>query len=268
MFFKLHKLAFTAATLGIAVAFLFGRDAFSYVSTSLGWVKESVRNTVPVEFEIERARKLVKDLVPDIRRNMHVIAQEEVEVERLDKQLAANEVSLAKEREEMLRLKNDLAIEKAAYEYGGRTYTVNQVKTDLGHRFERYKTHEATLASIRDIRAARSRSLDAARQKLEGMLAAKRQLEVDVENLDARLKMVEVAQTTSNYHIDDTQLGRARELIADVRTRLSVSERLVNVEDAFHDEIPLEAPTPSNITEQISEYFGSSDNQVASADSK
>lgn len=265
MFLRLHKLIVTGAAVALVGGFFFGRDAFSYVSTAAGWMKDSVRNAVPVEFEIERARKMVKDLVPDIRRNMHVIAQEEVEVERAEKQISDLESKLAKDREDMLRLKADLATQQVSYEYGNRKYTSAEVKTDLAHRFERYKTHEATLASLRDIRAARSRSLDAARQKLDGMLVAKRQLEVDVENLEARLKMVEVAQTTNNYHIDDSQLGRARELISDVRTRLNVAERMVNVEDKLQGEIPLDAPTPSNIVEQITEYFGSPEGKVAEA---
>lgn len=260
---RLCKLGVTAAAVAVVGGFFFGRDAFSYVATAAGWMKDSVRNSVPVEFEIERARKMVKDLVPDIRRNMHVIAQEEVEVERADAQIGDMEKKLGRERDEMLRLKTDLTSAQVSFEYGKRKYTADEVKTDLAHRFERYKTHEATLASLRDIRTARTRSLDAARQKLEGMLAAKRQLEVDVENLEARLKMVEVAQTTSNYHIDDSQLGRARELIADVRTRLNVAERMVNVEDKLQDEIPLDEPTPANIVEQVSEYFSSGDNKVA-----
>jgi predicted nucleic acid-binding Zn-ribbon protein len=263
MFFRLHKLIVTGAAVAILGGFFFGRDAFSYVATAAGWMKDSVRSSVPVEFEIERARKMVKDLVPDIRRNMHVIAQEEVEVERAEKQIGEMENKLAKDRDEMLRLKTDLSTQNVSFEYGKRKYTVDEVKTDLAHRFERYKTHDATLASLRDIRTARSRSLAAAQQKLDGMLAAKRQLEVDVENLEARLKMVEVAQTTSSYHIDDSQLGRARDLIADVRTRLNVAERMVNVEDKLQGEIPLDEPTPANIVDQVSEYFNDSDGKVA-----
>jgi hypothetical protein len=75
--------------------------------------------------------------------------------------------------------------------------------------------------------------------------------------------MVEVAQTTSSYHIDDSQLGRARDLIADVRTRLNVAERMVNVEDKLQGEIPLDEPTPANIVDQVSEYFNDTDGKVA-----
>jgi chromosome segregation ATPase len=245
------------AGLSLLMVLFFGRDAASYVSTSVGWVKDSVKSQVPVEFEIERARRMVKNLVPDIRKNMHVIAQEEVEIERLDKQIAQTSTTMDKDRTEILKLKTDLGTAQNVYQYAGRSYTVQQVKLDLANRFERYKTHDATLASLRDIQAARRKSLDAARQKLEGMMTCKRQLEVDVENLEARFKMVEVAQTTTPFNIDDSQLGRVKELIADVRTRLNVAERLANAETDFDGEIPLAAPQSDNIIDQVTEYFNS-----------
>src|SRR6185295_8612016 len=156
------KSVLLAATGLSLVLFFFGRDAASYFGTSAGWVKQSVKNSIPLEFEIDRARKMVKNLVPEIRSNMHVIAQEEVEVERLEKQISQNETTQNKDRAELSRLKNDLAVVKASYQYGGRVYTVSQVKQDLSNRFERFKTHEATLSSLREILTARKRSLDAA----------------------------------------------------------------------------------------------------------
>jgi phage shock protein A len=120
---------------------------------------------------------------------------------------------------------------------------------------------------LRDILVARRKSLDAARQKLEGMLTARRQLEVDVENLEARFKMVEVAQTVSEHNIDDSQLGRAKELIAEVRTRLNVAERLANTQCDIESEIPVSAPQSENIVDQVSEYFSAEKDapQVAGA---
>ena len=255
--------SFVGATL--LAGWLFGRDAASYLGTSVGLVTSSVKNSVPLSFEIDRARKMVKDLVPDIRRNMHVIAQEEVEVERLEKQIVQADTSLGRDRDELVRLKDDVATGQASFDYHGRSYSLVQVKADLANRFERYKTHDATRASLKDILAARRKSLDAARQKLEGMLAARRQLEVDVENLEARLKMVEVAQTTSDCHFDDSQLGRARELIGDVRARLNVSERMLSVESDLHDEIPLAAPVSENIVEQVTEYLAPTAEKLADA---
>jgi hypothetical protein len=162
---------------------------------------------------------------------------------------------LAKEKEQLLRLKTDLCSGRPTFIYAGRDYTADEVRTDLAHRFERYKTGEATLASLVEIRGARQKSLEAARQKLEGMLASKRQLQVEIENLEARCQMIAAAKATSNYQFDDSRLGRVKELVAGLRTRLEVSEKLVNVEVYYHDEIPVDKATPENIVEQVTEHF-------------
>ncbi len=260
------RVIFGTIGLGLLGLFLFGRDAASYVTTSWGRLKDSVKSSVPVSFEIDRARKMVKDLTPDIQRNMHVIAQEEVQVDQLTQQIADAEKKLAKDRDGLTRLEADASSAKATFVYASRTYTSDQVKADLANRFERFKTAEATLASLKQISQARQKSLDAARQKLEGMLAAKRQLEVDVENLEARQKMVEVAQTTSNYQFDDSQLGQAKELVTDLRTRLQVAEKMVNAESNLNDEIPLDQKVPGDIVEQVNQYLHGDQNKVAATE--
>jgi hypothetical protein len=218
-------------------------------------VTDAVQESVPVEFQVDRARGMIQDLVPEVRKNMHVIAKEEVEVQRLDEQIAESRTRLAKEKEQLLRLKGDLASGKGPFTYAGRSYTADEVRTDLAHRFERYKTGEATLASLTEIRGARQRSLTAARQKLEGMLASRRQLQVEVENLEARVQMIAAAKATSAYQFDDSRLGRVKELVTGLRSRLEVAEKLVNAEVYYHDEIPVDKATPENIVEQVSEHF-------------
>ncbi len=262
----IKRVVFSTAGLGLLGVFLFGRTAASYRSTSWGPITDSVEQSVPVEFQIDRARKMVKDLVPDIQRNMHVIAKEEVEVDQLEHQIDDAEQHITKDRSDLMKLKSDAASNKDHFVYGGRNYTIDQVKMDLANRFERYKTADATLTSLHQMHDAREKSLDAARQKLEGMLAAKRQLEVDVENLEARNKMVEVAQTTSNYQFDDSQLGHVKELVIDLRTRLEVAEKMVNAESNLHDEIPVDQATPANIVEQVNQYFSPAQTKVAKAE--
>jgi hypothetical protein len=154
-----------------------------------------------------------------------------------------------------LRLKTDLATGKATFTYAGRSYTADDVRGDLANRFDRYKTGEATLASLAQIRDARQKSLTAAQHKLEGMLASKRQLQVEVENLEARCQMIAAAKTTSDYQFDDSRLGHVKELVSNLRNRLEVAEKLVNTEVYFHDEIPLDKTTPANIVEQVTEHF-------------
>ena len=234
---------------------LFGTSAISYVKTSAGYMSDAVKESVPVEFQVDRARGMIQDLVPEVKKNMHVIAKEEVEVQRLDEQIAGCEKQLAKEKEQLLKLKADVASGKDSFKYGNRSYTAEEVRSDLANRFDRYKTGEATLASLKEIRNAREKSLSAARQKLEGMLASKRQLQVEVENLEARVQMVAAAKATSNYQFDDSRLGQVKELVSGLRNRLEVAEKLVNAEVNYQDEIPVDKAAPENIVEQVTEHF-------------
>lgn len=264
----IRKALFTVGGVALLTVLFFGRDAASYVSTSCGWVKDSVKASVPIEFHIERARRMVKNLVPDIRRNMHVIAQEEVEVERLDKEIAKTEARMDREKTAIMKLKGDLATVQPVYHYAGRSYSRQRVKIDLANRFERYKTHDATLASLRDIMESRRTSLDAARAKLENMLAEKQKLEVAVENLEAKYRVIQVAQTTSEFNIDDSRLGRVKDLIAEIRSQLSVAERLANSDVAFEAEIPLSEADSDNIVDQVTEYFGADEPAASVADTQ
>jgi chromosome segregation ATPase len=265
----IRKLIYAGVGLTALAGVVYGTSLFSYIRTSAGYVKDGVADTIPVEFQINRARGLIQDLAPEVKKNMQVIAKEEVEVQRLDEQIAQNETRLAKEKEQILKLKTDLAEGKDAYSYGGRNYTAADVRQDLANRFERFKTGEATLASLKQIRNARDKSLVASRQKLEGMLAAKRQLLVEVENLEARSQMIAAAKTTSDYQFDNSRLGNVKELIASLKTRMEVDEKLVNVEVNFHDEIPLDKAAPANIEQQVTDYFTPSpENQVTLAEKK
>jgi chromosome segregation ATPase len=225
------------ATAGAAMlaGMLLGTESVSYFTTSANWVRDSVKQSVPLEFEIERARNLVKELSSDIQQSMHTIAKEEVEVERLTKQIKQLQETRASERLGVLKLQSELSSNKQSFEFGGKAFTVSQVKEDLSNRFERFKTNDATLESLAEIQSARQKSLDAARQKLDGMLAA--------------------AQTTSEVTLDDSRLSRAKNLIADVQTRLSVATKQLEATSRLQSEIPLHQPAESDVVDQVTEYF-------------
>jgi len=250
------KRAILVATgLGLTTMVLFGRDAASYVSTSYHRLTSSVKDSVPVEFQIDRARQMVRDLDPVIRQSMHVIAKEEVALEQLNGQIENNQDKASKDKKDILHLQADLGQNKSIYRYASRTYTCEEVKQDLARRFSRYKVADDTLASMKQMRDARQKNLDAARQKLSAMINARRKLEVDVQNLEAKRKLVEVAQASSEYVFDDSQLARAKELINDIRARLDVAAKLANADVNVQTEIPLDEAAPSDITDQVTQYF-------------
>lgn len=251
----LKKSMFIGGAAVLLLGLLFGRNALSYVTTTVSRVSDTVKSSVPLDFEIDRARNMITDLTPEIRRNMHLIAKEEIQVEHLEKQVLAAEKTLTTDRSNILRLKAELDQGKDYVYLAGHRYTANQVKTDLASRFEHYKTSDATSVNLRKVLNARQNGLVAARQKLNGMLAAKRQLEVDVENLEARTKMIEVAQASSDFNFDDSHLARTKDLIRDIQTRIEVGERLLNAESTFQDRIPLDDPVVEDVSAEVVAYF-------------
>lgn len=231
----------------------------SHVRTLLSEAKDTIKNNVSIDFELKRARGMIEDLRPEIEKNLRQIAQEEVNVARLEKEVGQAEEKLAQDRSDIIRLKTDLDSGSEVFVYSGHNFTAKQVKADLTSRFNQFKTQEATIQAKHQILLARQQGLKAAREKLDTMLDAKRQLEVDVENLEARLTMVEVAQTSSAVKFDDSKLSRTQSLIDDISTRIEVAERLVNVDAKQLDRIPLDEPSEDrDVSEEIAEYFKTS----------
>ena len=91
------------------------------------------------------------------------------------------------------------------------------------------------------------------------MLSAKRQLEVEVENLQARLGALRVAQTSSQLNLDDSQLARTRELLDQIATRIDVEEETMTVDMEYFGEIDLDEPSDENLLDEITAYFQGND---------
>ncbi len=243
----------------LLMGFLFGQDAVSYVRTSAGWVKQSVTDSVPVEFQIERARGMINDLEPEVRRNKHLIVKEEVALEQLAERVAKLEGKQSKEKNNLVRMQAEVQKGDQYIYFAGTQYTRDQVTRDMTNRFDRFKTNDETLFNLRRVLNARQNSLTAARAELEQMLAARGQLLAEVAKLEARQTMVEVAQSSSEFNLDKSSLARANQLVQDIETRLDVTERLLSEELVFAEEIPLDGEESDDVLQQIADYFGQND---------
>ena len=212
---------------------------------------------MPVGFELDRARKMVKDLVPDIQRNMHVIAQEEVEVDRLDHQIADSRQKLDKDKKDLLRLKGDAESAKQEFNYGGRVYTVAQVKVRSGQSLRAVQDgrRHAHQPRKRFTRPARRASKPPGRSSKACWPPSGSWRSISRTSKPAR-RWSKWPKPRATISSTTASLGQVKELVSDLRTRLQVAEKMVNAESSLHDEIPLDAPTPANIVDQVTDYFG------------
>jgi chromosome segregation ATPase len=252
----IKKAIISTAALALVGTFVFGRDVVSYVKTSATSIQTAARGEVPMEWEIKRARDLVNNLMPDIRDCMRQIAEAEVDAEHRAKDIVRHEAELAKQREGIVALNTHLQ-NGDEVRYVGRAYSDDEVKQDLARRFERFKLAEQTLKSNRQILRAREDVVNASRNKLENMLSSKRDLQVKIENLDARLQALQAAEAASNVNIDDSRLARCKDLIADLNRQMDVKDKMLEAEERLVPQIPVETgpAVPENLTEQIDQYF-------------
>ena len=251
----LKKILLGSALTASAGGLLLGTSAYSYVKTGIHSLRDSVKDQIPVEVEIKRARELISDLKPEIASNLKLIAREEVEVAKLQREVNVKQTSLSKSKDSILKLKEDLQSGVRYVTYHGKKYSIEQVRQDLGDRFKHHQSLEATSEKLVKILDARERNLIAARRKLDEMLAAKRELEVQVENLQARLTMVQVAQAGNQFAVDDGAISQVRQALDEIATRIDVAEKLASGVDEIGS-VPVEAQEHhEDLAERISAYF-------------
>jgi chromosome segregation ATPase len=255
----LKKIVVCSLSMFLVGGLLLGSDAFSYLRTFGGQVREAVKSEISVEFELDRIRDEVENLVPEIRRHMTIVAEQSVDVKDLERDLSDKEASLGRQKEAILALRSDLESNRDSFIYRSVSYTRNEVESDLAHRFELFCSVEAGVKRDHQILAAQRDTLRANQKKLDTMLSRKQDLVVKVAQLEARLKQVQAAEAINSIEIDDSHLAHVEKMIKEMNHALDVRESVLETEGSVLGRIPVnEEVVPSNgdIVGEIDSHFG------------
>jgi len=238
---------------------LFGRDVVSYVTSSARSVRTAVKDAVPIDFELRRARDLLEDIIPEMQANIRMIAQEEVEVAALEADIRQSGRRLDEQRTRIAKVRDLLAAQRVTYTLGGCQYTRQQLKEDLAGRFDRHKEAELVLASKHRLLDAREKSLHAAMQMLDRTRSRKVQLEGQIEGLASQFRLVKAASVGSRIEVDNSKLAQTEKLIRQIKKRLDVAERVLAHETQFVEPIPVDAIDETDLLAQVDEYLAKGD---------
>jgi hypothetical protein len=243
------------AGLGIAGGLLFGRDLCSYVTSSARSVRCAVKDSVPVEFQLRRARDLVDDIVPEMQANVRVIAQQEVEIEALKKDIDQSEKSLSDEKARVAKIRDCLVTQQTSFNFGAHAYTREQIKEDLARRFDASKEGEMVLAGKKRLLENRTKSLAAAEQMLEKARSQKAMLESQIATLDAQNKLVQAAAIGSANSIDSSKLAQSQKLIDQIKKQLDIAERVLARESKFIEPVQVDVVSEKDLLIQVDDYL-------------
>jgi len=220
--------ALTAGALYVA----FGTSAPSYVRTAFCKVRHSAKDSVPITFEIERARQQIADLEPAIYDNREELARAEVDVEHLDREVVALKTNLAKEYKTMVAVRDSLATGELK-RVGHVNFTPDEVKADLAARLDQYHRGQDLLTYKESTLKARIQAVAAARKKLAEMDVEKRKLATQLESIQARLQTIEATQQKNDFNFDDSALAKAKQTVSDLERRLEVKARVAEMEGHY-----------------------------------
>lgn len=266
MFKKLALVGLGALLLG---GLVFGNRLVPYAQTAWSKVRDKAHQSVPMGFQIDAAKQQLQKIDPEVKDMVWKIAREKSEIKRLDRDVAAQTAALQKKYDEMMALRSHLTTGESVYvATNGKSYTSNRVEEDLRHRFSVYQTAEQTRDKTNQILELRRKSLDAAMAKLEQAQAMQRELEIQVENLTARQRMVDVAKSASTIQFSDSQLSKTRNLIDEISAQLDTEEEMLELAPKYLGEIPVSPESEEakgDIAEQIDLYFEAKSAAVAPA---
>jgi chromosome segregation ATPase len=252
----LKKIFLFAGIAAVAGFLILGTGLGSYVSTGIGIASSKVQQSVPIEFEMKRAEALIDGIIPEIQACKKVVAQEEVEMDYLRHDIAEIEKTQGKSYEKIRLQQAALKRGEEQYFFGGKAYTRTQVENDLEKTFEGHRSAETLLESKKRLLAARSKSVDAARVRLENVKTEKDKAETLLQNLVAQMRQVQAMEAVSNkFSLDGSKLNQAKDLLARCQKRLDVAQRLIEEDVITTDTIPIDTPGARNIVEEVDAYF-------------
>jgi len=194
----------------------------SYVGTMWCKAKHAAKEQVPTEFDIDRISHEIAGLDHKLDQMIRPIAEHKVAVDRLRKQVADDEAKLNDQKKVLLDATT--AVKNAAKDdrlvYGGKPYTVTQVKTKIAMDFESFKRFEATLVAQRKLLESREVTLRAAQDQLQSFMAKKEEFKLQLAQLRAEHEVNKVAAVGTSVELDNTPLASIAQSLNELKDRI------------------------------------------------
>jgi hypothetical protein len=256
MVFKSIKCV-VAGGLGLALlgGVMFGTDFGSYITSSAKSVRVAVQDQVPMDFELKRARDLLDEIIPEMQANIRLIAQQEVEIAALREDVIRSDKALAEEKTRVGKLRNCLDTTQTSFAFNGLNYSREQLKEELSRRFERFREAEMVLGGKRRLLDNREKSLNAGMLVLDRTRSQKQMLENQIEAVEAQFRLVEASSVGSKVNIDNSKLAQTEKLIAQLKKKLDVAERVLAHEAKFTESIPVGGIEEKDLLVAVDEHF-------------
>jgi predicted nucleic acid-binding Zn-ribbon protein len=189
-----------------------------------------------------------------------------VAVDNLKREIGEAEAKLEQQKKKITAMRDALAdggTQKVVL--GDGAFPRSRVQKQLAGDFNLYKTCEAQLAAKKKLLESRQECLAKAREQLTAMQDARRDLEVQVSQLEAEYNTLKVTQTRSKFALDDSALSKVKDGVQALRNRIAAAQKEAALQAEF-GEGPItvgDTVKTKDLLKEIDNHFGKDQGKVA-----
>jgi chromosome segregation ATPase len=237
-------------------------DLGSYAKTAWREARRAVKQQVPVDFEIKRAKDMLASLNGEEDKLVSAMAKEMVAIEGFEKEIAKTETTLENLGQEVKTANKELKEGRTVLTMGGLEYrNREQFALNLERAFGRYQSMETGLKYKKESLTNHRHALAAAKEQLDALQVAKKELQARIELAELELENIKVAQARSNnvYKFDDSELAKVKSLVDEIEKTIKTEAYEMKLRG---DQVrPATTNTPARtakpeLTREIDSYFG------------
>ena len=210
---------------------LFGSDLTSMIRTSANSIRQSARENVPVEFELDRAKDQINEILPDLQSQVRMIAEEEVAINHLEKEVTSDLAHLDKLERTVTSLREKAGTQNVSLRAGATQIDQQHLTKQLQSRFSHFKQAKLSIESKQRLLEKRRQGLAASVNLLEEMRLRQSELKLKVESLAAQHRLIKASKVESGTLVDGSQLSKADRLLGQIENRLAVAQRVMTYEN-------------------------------------
>lgn len=255
--YSFRRSAAALISIGLVLTGVFGWPTVaSYVMTSRRLARQELADSTPLSFHLERLHQMVTDLAPEVQRNRAALAEAEVDVEHLEKEIDERQSALDQSKSRILQLRSLLNSPDERLWIGGREYGRTAVESELATKLDAYNAAEETLDGRRGLLNARRDVAQAARAKVDGYERQLRELDIRTTEVDSQFQLLESRKGYQTLAFDRSKLAEAQRLAADLRRKIDVANKIVDAEGVAQNGIALGGPVRRSVASEVDEKFG------------
>lgn len=252
----LKKGLFGAALGAGALALVFGSSAPSYIKTAFCNARSSVKQNVPIQFEIDRLRGELSNLKGRMASQIEALVREEEDVKALKSELTVARGELQAEKQGLVALREGKP-SRGILPAGASSISAEEIAREKARRLDRYNRIEQVVLQKEKTLALRERNINVAHEQLDTLHEKKQELMTRLDAIEAQIKSLAASESSQDCTIDTSALTGIEKSVKDLekRTDLKIreselTERYLEIADPVSA-----APAPRDVDAEIDAKF-------------